>query len=64
MINIVLKNLNDVYNLQRFFFIFKYFVDNEYMKNKRLVVGWIFFSPLAYLTNFLNAYIYIPSSLH
>lgn len=62
MINIVLKNLNDVYNLQRFFFIFKYFVDNEYMKNKPLVVGWIFFSPLAYLTNFLNAY--IPSSLH
>lgn len=54
MINIVLKNLNDVYNLQRFFFIFKYFVDNEYMKNKRLVVGWIFFSPLAYLTNFLK----------
>lgn len=60
MINIVLKNLNDVYNLQRFFFIFKYFVDNEYMKNKRLVVGWIFI--FWYLTKFLNAY--IPSSLH
>lgn len=60
MINIVLKNLNDVYNL--ILFIFKYFVDNEYMKNKPLVVGWIFFSPLAYLTNFLNAY--IPSSLN
>lgn len=41
-----------------FFFIFKYFVDNEYMKNKRLVVGWIFI--FWYLTKFLNAY--IPST--
>lgn len=38
-----------------FFFIFKYFVDNEYMKNKCLVVGWIFI--FWYLIKFLNVYI-------
>lgn len=54
MINIVLKNLNDVYDLQRFFFIFKYFVDNEYMKNKPLVVGWIFFFTASVFNQFFK----------